>query len=166
MKTGLLERILTRRYGPPLTCIRDGMAARCWNIEEPTDEALLYVGMTWQGERSLRFASLKDIYGDALGGILINNCLKAAIFAPRRLFAVWNIYDLRMQPEVQHALARDPAIEYFMEAFNVYFYGLRGGDLYVFDAETDELDRLGPVEPALETLMDEFEAVRRDLPRP
>ena len=165
MKTGLLERIFTLRYGQPVTCIRDGMAARCWNIEEPTDEALLYVGMTWQGERSLRFASLRDIYGDALGGILINNCLKAAILVPRRLFAVWNIDELRMQPEVQHALVRDPGIEYFMEEDNVLFYGVKGGDLYVFDTQTDELDRLGPVERALETLMNEIEAAWKDLAR-
>jgi hypothetical protein len=45
-----------------------------------------------------------------------------------------------------------------MEASNVWFYGVKAGQLYVFDAETDELDRLGPVEPAIETLMDEHGA--------
>jgi hypothetical protein len=50
-----------------------------------------------------------------------------------------------------------------MEAYNVYFCGIKGGELYVFDAETDELDSLGPIEPALETIMDEFEAAREGI---
>ena len=62
-----------------------------------------------------------------------------------------------------HPLATDRAIEFLMEAYNVYFYGIKGGELYVFDAETDELDSLGPIEPALETIMDEFEAAREDV---
>ena len=73
----------------------------------------------------------------------MKNSLKAAILLPRRIYGVWNIDDLRMQPEVQYAAARDPGIEYFMEAYNVYFYGIKAGHLYVFDAETDELDPLG-----------------------
>jgi len=139
------------------------MAAKCWNTDQLAHEALLYFGMKWHGTLALRFASLHDIYGDAFGGILIKNALKAAILLPRQLFAVWNIDELRMRPAVQHAIARDPAIDYFMDAYNVYFYGIKAGHLYVFDAETDELDSLGPIEPALETLMDEFESVRKEV---
>jgi hypothetical protein len=68
-----------------------------------------------------------------------------------------------MQPDVQHAIARDPAIDYFMDEANVLFYGIKAGELYVFDSETDELDSLGPIEPALETLMDELESARKDI---
>ena len=91
---------------------------------------------------------------------MIKNCLKAAVLVPREFFAVWNIDELRLRPAVLRALAKDPAIEFFMEAYNVWFYGIKKGELYVFDAETDELDSLGPIEPALETIMDEFEAAR------
>lgn len=63
-----------------------------------------------------------------------------------------------MQPEVQHALTKDPGINFFMDAYNVWFYGIKGGDLYVFDAEYDELDSLGPIEPALEMVLIEFES--------
>jgi hypothetical protein len=42
-----------------------------------------------------------------------------------------------------------------MEDSNVWFYGMKKGDLYVFDAEFDELDSLGPIEPALDKTMDE-----------
>jgi len=162
MKTGLLEKMLVRRYGQSVACIRDGMAAKCWRIDQPDDEAVLYSGMEWRGKLGVRFLSLREIYGDSIGGILIKNCLKAAVLVPREFFAVWNIDELRLRPAVQRAIAKDPAIEFFMEAYNVWFYGIKKGELYVFDAETDELDSLGPIESALETIMDEFEAAREN----
>jgi hypothetical protein len=162
MKTGLLERILVRRYGPSVPCIRDGMPAKCWRIFQPYDESVLYSGMKWRGILGARFSSLREIYGDAFGGILIKNCLKAAVLLPREFFAVWNIDELRSRPAVLRALARDPGIDFFMDADNVYFYGVKAGKLFVFDAETDELDSLGPIEQALETIMDEFEAAREE----
>jgi hypothetical protein len=140
------------------------MAARVWNTNRPEDEAVLYVGMEWRGILGIRFASLKEIYGDAFGGFLVGDSLRAALLAATKVWALWNIDDFRIQPEVQQALVKDPAIDYFMDASNVYFYGIKAGQLYVFDAETDELDCLGPVEQALETLMDEQEALWRELP--
>jgi hypothetical protein len=162
MKAGLLESILSRRHGQPVTALGDGMVTRRWNTGHPDREALLYVGMKWSGISGTRFASLKEIYGDAFGGFLIGDTLRAALLSPRKVYALWNIDDLRMQPEVQHALARDPAIDFFMDAYNVYFYGIKRGQLYVFDAETDELDSLGPIEPALEKVMDELESTWKD----
>ena len=158
MESGILERVLTCRYGKPVICIRDGMAARSWNSDDPRSEALLYVGMKWSGLLNMRFSSLRAIYGDSAGGFLQGDSLRAALLWPKPVHALWYIDDLRVQPEVMHALSKDPAIEYFMDSNNVYFYGLKAGQLYVFDAETDELDPLGPVEQALETLMDEVEA--------
>ena len=46
---------------------------------------------------------------------------------------------------------------------NVYFYGIKSGQLYVFDAEMDELDCLGPIESALETVLDELVTSRQDV---
>jgi len=163
MKTGLLERMLVRRYGNSVACIRDGMPAKCWRIFQPEDESVLYTGMKWRGILEARFSSLREIYGDAFGGILINNCLKAAVLLPREFFAVWNIDELRSRPAVQRAAVRDPGIDFFMEAYNVYFYGVKAGKLFVFDSETDELDSLGPIESALETVMDEFEKAREEV---
>jgi hypothetical protein len=45
-----------------------------------------------------------------------------------------------------------------------FSYGIKAGHLYVFDAETDELDPLGPVEHALETVMDEYESAKAEIP--
>jgi hypothetical protein len=162
MKEGILEKIVRRRHGQPVTSIEDNMVTRHWNTGHPDHEAILYVGMKWSGIPGTRFASLKEIYGDALGGFLMGDTLRAALLTPRKVYALWNIDDLRVQPEVQHALVRDPAIDFFMDAYNVYFYGIKRGELYVFDAEMDELDSLGPVEPALETVMDELESAWKD----
>lgn len=58
----------------------------------------------------------------------------------------------------------DPELTFFMDASNVWYYGYKAGNLYVFDVETDEFDLLGPIEPALEQLMDEWEAAGSDVP--
>jgi hypothetical protein len=162
MNAGLLERILTRRYGQPTVTKDQGLPARCWNLDDPDYTGVLYVGMKWADPTVSRFSSLKEIYGDVFGGYLIKNTLKVALLLPKKVWGLWNIDELRVQPQVQYALARDPAVDYFMDEYMVLFYGIKGGQLYVFDAETDELDSLGPIEPALETLMDEMDAVRAD----
>jgi hypothetical protein len=162
MKAGLLEKILFRRYGQPIMSIRDGMVAKCWNTDTPSYEAVLYLGMKWESLLGLRFGSLKDIYGDALGGFLMGDSLRAAMLSLRSVYALWNIDEFRGQPEVRNALAMDPGIDYFMDQDMVLFYGIKKGQLFVFDAETDELDSLGFIEPALESVMDELEAARAD----
>jgi hypothetical protein len=40
-----------------------------------------------------------------------------------------------------------------MDAANVWFYGVKGDDLFVYDAETAELDHLGPISRELERLL-------------
>lgn len=162
MRTGILERVLIRQYGQPISCIRRGMAAKAWNTDRPDDEAVLYMGMKWNGIFEARFSSLKPIYGDSCGGYLVKNTLKAAILMPRKIYGVWNIDDLRIQPEVQRAIIRDPAVEYFMDENNVCFYGVKAGLLYCFDDETDEFDCLGPTEQALEEIMDSYKEAFRD----
>jgi hypothetical protein len=164
MKTGLLERILIRRYGQPVAATRRGLSALCWNPDESDYDSVLYVGMNWNNRMGTRFASLKEIYGDACGGFLIKNTLKVAVLLPRKVYGVWRMDDLQMLPPIRKALEMDPAIDYFMDAYNVYYYGIKAGELFVFDAETDELDCLGPIEPAIETLMDEFQAAGEEVP--
>ena len=156
MKLGILERVLIRRYGQPRLCIADGLIAKSWNSEPPHEHALLYVGMKWQGYLGARFASLKEIYGDALGGYLHKNALKVASLLPRDIYGIWNIDELRSLPAVQHALILDPAIDYFMDAANVWYYGHKAGELWVYDTTFDELDCLGPIEPAIEELIEQW----------
>jgi hypothetical protein len=85
MKEGLLERILVRRYGQPVVGITHGLHAHCRNPDEFDFDTVLYMGMQWKGINGLRFASLKEIYGDAFGGFLIKNTLKVANLLPRKV---------------------------------------------------------------------------------
>jgi hypothetical protein len=163
MEAGVFERVLTGRYGRPITSIMDGMAAKVWNPGDDDYEAVLYMGMKWQGLPSLRYASLRDIYGDSYGGVLINNTLKAELLSSRSLFHLRNIEELRALPAIQYAVARDPRIDYFMHRDNVWYFGVKNGELYVFDNETDELDPLGPVEQALEKILDEWESLCEEM---
>lgn len=165
MKAGVFERVLARRYGKPVTSILDGMGAKVWNPGDDDYEAVLYMGMKWSGMAGLRYASLCDIYGDSFGGVLMKNTLKAALLSPRSLFHLWNIEELRALAAIEYAVTMDPGIDYFMHENNVLYYGVKKGELYVFDNETDELDPLGPVEQALETILDDWAEIfeeRRD----
>jgi hypothetical protein len=163
MSAGLLEKILIRRYGQPNLILRRGMIAKSWKTPYPEDESLLYMGMKWKGELAARFGSLQDIYGDACGGYLLKNILKVAVLISKDIYGLWNVDELRAQPDVHHAVAKDPSVDYFMDEVNVRFFGIKKGQLYVFDAEFDELYSLGPIEPALHALMDQWEAAGRDV---
>ncbi len=164
MEIGLLEKVLIRRYGQPIISTRRGLNARCWNPDDFDYASVLYVGMKWEGRLGTRFASLKKIYGEALGGFLVKNLLRVAMLLPRKIYGVWRMDELQRLPPVRKALAIDPHIDFFMDAANVWYYGHKAGELYVFDTATDELDSLGSIEPALETLMDEWEAAGRPEP--
>jgi hypothetical protein len=163
MQAGILERVLTRRYGQPVLSIMDGLAAKCWNPDEFDYASVLYLGMKWHGEVGARFSSLRGIYGGSCGGYLIKNALRAAILLPKNVYGVWNIDDLRMQPALQHAIVMDPTIDYFMESSNVWFYGHKAGELYVFDSEYDELDCLGPIESALENVFNDLLSIEEEV---
>jgi hypothetical protein len=104
MGTGLLEKILTRRYGKPTVSIMDGFVALCWNPDDCDYDTVLYMGMRWSGKLGKRFASFEPIYGDAIGGYLLKNDLRAAVLPDYQIYGIWNIRDLRRQPEVKRAL--------------------------------------------------------------
>lgn len=157
MKAGLLERILNRRYGLPRTSTDGALVQRIWNADQVDNSSILYVGMEWHEGLSSRVVSLRNIYGDSYGGFLVGDSIKVSVLLPRKIFGLWRIDELQTLAPVRQAREMDPAIEFFMDSANVWYYGYKAGDLYVFDTETDELDSLGPVEPALETLMDEWE---------
>lgn len=157
MKTGLLEKALVRRYGTPTISTKRGIDAHCWNPDEFDYASVLYMGMKWHEPSDTRLAALKEIYGDACGGFLVKNLLRVAVLLPREIYGLWQINQLHKLPPVRQATEMDPAIVYFMESANVWYYGHKAGELYVFDSQTDELDSLGPVEQALDELIDQWE---------
>jgi len=157
MKTGLLEKVLVRRYGPPIVSTRRGINAHCWNPDDFDYASVLYIDTQWHSRSGNRFAALEEIYGDAFGGFLIKNSLKVAVLMPREIYGLWQIDELQGLPPVREAAKMDPSIVFFMDAANVWYYGHKAGELYVFDSQTDELDSLGPVEQALDELIDQWE---------
>jgi hypothetical protein len=163
MNKGLLERILTRRYGQPVTSLEGGLVQQGWNANEPDNSCTLYVGMKWNTLSGLRFGSLKGIYGNAFGGFLARDVLTVAVVGPREVPGLLPLDEFRMLAPVQYASTLDPAIDFFMDAAGIWYYGIKKGELWVFDTERDELDCLGKIEPALETLLDDWEEAGEDL---
>jgi len=157
MNRGLLQTILTQRYGVPNINSTAKPTEYRWFAKNERANSILYVGMDWERDYATRFGSLKGIYGECIGGFLIGDSLKVALLIPQNIFGLYYIEELRNQPEVRHALELDPRIDFFMDAANVWFYGHKEGELYVFDGETAELDALGPMEQGLITLLDEWE---------
>ena len=101
-----------------------------------------------------------------MGGFLVGipSCAKVAMFSPPQMFGLYQILDeLQARPEVRHANSLDPHIRFFMDSANVWFYGIRDGDLLVYDSVTHELDSLGNVGPALQGLLMEWESTMQQM---
>jgi hypothetical protein len=47
--------------------------------------------MKWSGSLGARYASLKDIYGNAFGGFLIKSALKVAMLPRQTVYGLRNI---------------------------------------------------------------------------
>jgi len=156
MSSGLFEGILRRRYGAPRISREGPFVQWCWNDAQPEASSVLYLGNEGRPQALERFPGLATIYGDAVGGFLIGDSLKLAMLVPHHVYGLYHIAELLSQPELLLARRLDPAVEFFMDAANVWYYGQKGGNLYVFDAETSELDALGPLQVALEELLGEW----------
>jgi hypothetical protein len=161
MSNGIIERILYRRYGQPTPSIESPFIKFTWNTDNPDDECILYMHMK-SNRKGHPYPSVKEIYGDAIGGFLIGDSLKIATLSAEKIWGLPHIDKLRTLDAVQHASIIDPRVDYFMDAANVWYYGVKRGELYVFDSTFDELDSLGPIEPALEKLMDDWEEAGND----
>ncbi len=159
MKNSLFEKILNKRYGKPIISEKGNLIEKRWGKENDDVSSVLYVDMKDYGISWSCISRLKYLYGDIIGGFLIGNSLKIASLSPQPIFGLYTIDELQKQPEVQKALSIDQNVDFFMDASNVWYYGLKLGELFVYDIETDELESLGPVEMALETLLDEWESV-------
>jgi hypothetical protein len=103
------------------------------------------------------FGNLHAIYGDAVGGSLLRGSLKVSMLEGRKVFGLYEIKELQANPRVRHANSLDPAVVFFMDASNVWYYGLKEGDLYAFDAEFEELDCLGNPNLQMTELLERWE---------
>jgi len=76
------------------------------------------------------------------------------------VFGLYTTRTLQHQPEVRSANLHDPEVCFFMDSANVWFYGVKDCQLYVYDAETEELDLLGPFEREFEELLRQWETAK------
>jgi len=113
--------------------------------------------LAWTDSLRAEYGALEPIYGNARGAFLVKSSLKVATLSGPAEWGLYPIELLREQPEVRFANSIDPDLAFFMDASNVWYYGLKQGQLWCFDAATDELDSCGPVEQALEALIGKWE---------
>jgi hypothetical protein len=145
------------RYGPPQVVSSGQSLEHRWNADDECRSSVLYVGRETQNSEQAIQEEFRFLYGDYFGGFLMGNLLKLATLGDKRVFGLYTIEELQEQPEVERALAIVPGICFFMDAANVWFYGHKSGQLYVYDAETDELEDMGDIELGLNVLLDEWE---------
>jgi len=158
---GIIQRVLISRYGPPRTICGEPFSIYEWNGHCEPRKCTLYSPLLGikDGFQS-EYPELLKVYGDACGGFLLRDSLKMAMLTRPEVWGLYQIRHLWVQPEVLDALACDPEVVYFMDAANVWFYGMKADRLCVYDSETKEFDMLGDAESALHILLDQWETAR------
>jgi hypothetical protein len=155
---GLVETVLQDRYGKPRVVASPPFMEFHWNEEVETLSCILYKRCELRDELGSR--ALSTVYGDAEGGFMLGDSLKVAMRQGPNVFGLYQLGELQDHPRVRYANCRDAGIAFFMDSANVWYYGLKGDQLYVYDSATDELDSLGPVRMALEQLLTEWERAK------
>jgi hypothetical protein len=149
----LIEKVLLARYGAPT--ISASGAEHVWNASDEDRRCTLFAGLSWDTALRRKHGVLEPVYGDLRGGFLLEGCLKLSLLAGPMHFGLYLIGQLQEQLETIWSL--DSEIHFFMDAANVWFYGVKDGHLFVYDATFEELDDLGPLERALHELLSQWE---------
>lgn len=155
---GIVEDVLTECYGHPRIVRGTRLLEYRWNEHSEASTCLLYKAI-FPGSASDggELGGIGEIYGDVMGGFLLSDSLKLAMVAGPAVYGLYALDELRMQPEIKDANRLAPDVEFFMDAANVWFYGAKEGELYVYDSETSELTRLGPLGQAIRGLLQQWE---------
>lgn len=151
--SGIVERCLVERFGQPLEeGEEDGLTARRWLAADDPRTSVLYYARAGAGAPP----GLDAIYGTVHGGVLAGTSLKLGATAEPAPFGVPLLDEYADTPELRDVLAEEPGVTFFMDAANVYFYGVARGEMVEYDAETGELEPLGPPEVALGEVVDQW----------
>jgi hypothetical protein len=148
--SGLIEDAVSRRFGPPTATSFQQLSVRVWNFDDDPRRCKLYVGQDCDPQLRQTHANLVPIYGDSFGGFLLGNSLKISTLIRQEVWGLYRIDELHSRPEVQRALSLNPSVDYFMNAANVWYYGYKEEELYCYDAENEDIENLGKIEPALD----------------
>jgi len=113
--------------------------------------------MEWDQRSLQKYKAYRKVYGDAFGGSLVGGSLNVATLAGVHVYGTYQIEELQTHKNVRSALQMDPELRFFMDAANVWYYALKGDQLYVFDSELEELDERGSLEKEVARLLAEWE---------
>jgi hypothetical protein len=157
---GILEEIVRKHFGEPRIVASSPFIEARWNDAVETLRCVLYKTCDPAQEHGRFSLLLRPIYGDAIGATLLRGALKVSMLQGPRVFGLYQIEELQDQPAVRYANARDPNITFFMDSANVWYYGVKEDQLYVYDAAMDELGSLGRIQTALEQLLIEWKRAK------
>src|SRR5205823_631517 len=147
---GMLHDILVSRFGRP-TISPNGRETWIWNSADEPRRCKLYrlTNKTVQIDQAIA-----GFYGDFAGASLLQGALKVAVVDGEAIWGLPLIGDLQGSPILRRPKALANKIVYIMDAANLWYYGVKDGQLYCFDGQFDELDRLGPVGQSVNQLID------------
>jgi len=160
---GLLERVLRDRYGEPAILVSGLFREFQWNTNCESRKCVLYKPNPPGIDVASPLGDLGSIYGDAVGGFFLLNALKVAMLEGPNVFGLYKIDELQAHPAVRYANTLDPAIAFFMDASNEWYYGVNRGELYVLDSAFKELHLLGGAHSQLHRLLEQWEEANSNL---
>jgi hypothetical protein len=155
---GLVASVLTDLFAAPAPAAgpdpdEDPLTWFTWSPGNPDRSSRLY---TSTAPTTRTPDALRACYGDFGGGFLVGGSLKMAAIDGRDVHGLYRVEELAAQPELREVRVKRPELCFFLDAANVWFYGIEGGSLVAFDAELGELTELGDPAAALPDLLMEW----------
>lgn len=156
---GVVASVLTNLFGPPVPepgPDTDSLAWFTWHANDPNNRSRLYVRTRSTPPSADLPDDLLACYGDFGGGSLIGTSMKMAAIDGRDVYGLYRIEELAAQPELREVHIARPDLCFFLDAANVWFYGVERGGLVAFDAELEEITELGEPATAFPGLLAEW----------
>ena len=150
---GIIETVLTHRFGPPVIGTYEGIGARIWNPHDEARRCTLLVGAQWDTGLAKQHRHLQELYGNSSGGFVLGNMLKLSSLTQSPVWGVHAITEFQACPAVRRALVVGPKVDYCMDSANVWFYGYQAGSLYCYDVDNDDAENLGEAEAAMDVIL-------------
>ena len=147
----MIYEILQDKFGAPKNVFRDGLEWSVWNEDQEDLKCeLLRTG------NLCAMPSLERIYARHCGGSVFGHWGRLATTGTNKLYGLYRLDDLNELPHLAEIRRRRPSLYFFMDAANVWYYGVDGDELFVFDYETEEFDSLGELSAGLRAVIDEW----------
>ena len=154
---GLVEELLNERYGAPKIVYTTHLLEYQWNDEIESHRCRLYKIAASERSSNTKWGVFEHVYGDTLGGFLLHDSLRLAMLTGPSVYGLYLLNELQSQPEIMDAMQLNPNIHFFMDAANVWYYGLIKDKMFVYDSETKELYCLGSLKHAFLDLIQQWE---------